>query len=80
MTIRTWPYNSSERLAIAGFRCRGPIQCPICGDEIVIYQRTGQMPVFLDPETFQPHLAAPQHADPPWHPAVDGKSAAAGER
>jgi hypothetical protein len=73
-----WPYQSSEALAIAGYKCRGPIACPICGVEIVIYQIPGQMPVFLDPERYFPHLVDPQHADPPWRPPVDGKSAAAG--
>ncbi len=78
--MSNWPYRTSESLAIAGLKCRGPIVCPLCGAEIVIYQIPGQMPVFLDPEKFFPHLVDPQHADPPWQPPVDGKSAAAGDR
>lgn len=73
-----WPYRSSEALATAGYKCRGLIVCPRCGTEIVVYQITGQMPVFLDPVQFVPHLAEPQHADPPWHAAPDGKLASAG--
>lgn len=78
MSIRI--HRSSESLALAGYKCRGPIACPICGSEIVIYQIPGQMPEFLDPETFAPHLMAAQHADTAWHPSVDGKTAATGER
>jgi hypothetical protein len=77
-TVNPWPHKSSEDLARAGYKCRGPILCPLCGRELVIYQIPERMPVFLHPLTFQPHLAGAVHADAPAVP-IDGKSAAAGE-
>ena len=75
---RTWQYRSHEDLLRAGFRSRGPIKCPFCAAELLIYQVPGEMPVFLDPETYVPHLD-PQHADPIESP-MDRKSAATGDR
>jgi hypothetical protein len=75
---RGWPHKSDEDLARAGFKSRGTMKCPFCYALVNIYQVPGEMPVFLDPESYYPHLD-PQHADPPEMP-VDGKSAAAGER
>jgi hypothetical protein len=69
-----WLHRSAEDLARAGFRSRGLVPCPLCCVEIEIYQVPGQMPVFLDPATYTPHLATPQH----WYPPVDHKTAAAG--
>jgi len=51
-----WPYTSHEGLIEAGFISRGRITCPICRAEIGIYQISNTMPVFLDVDTFQPHL------------------------
>lgn len=77
--MQPWPYKSSEDLAVAGYKCRGPIVCPHCGAAMVIYQIPGLIPVFLDPEKYFPHLENPQHADPP-HVPMDGKTAATGDR
>jgi hypothetical protein len=81
----SWPYKTTADLLHAEFRFRGRVPCPKCGALIDIYQQLDQMPVFVDPETAYPHLALiPERMDPPWQPdpdhAIDGKSAAAGDR
>lgn len=78
MTVSTWPFKSAEDLKRAGYRTRGYILCPECGESIVIYQQLDKMPVFLDPETFKPHLW-PAHTDPP-APPMDRKTASTGEK
>jgi hypothetical protein len=81
IAVAQWTHRTSDDLRRAGFRSRGRIACPDCGAPIEIYQQLNQMPVFLDPETYYPHLElVPHHMDPPWQPPVDGKSAAAGDR
>jgi hypothetical protein len=75
----TWPYRSHNALIEAGFRHRGRIPCPVCRCTIVIYQIPSTMPVFLDPQTFAPHLDF-RHDDALPVDYADGKSAAAGDR
>ena len=75
--MTAWPAKSQQDLVDAGFKFRGFVPCPACGGNIAIWQKPDLFPVFLDPETFWPHLDRFKHADPP---EVDHKMAAAGEK
>lgn len=85
-----WKLDSPEKLAEAGYRRCTTTHCPLCARNLVIYMRGLEFPVFLNSETFFPHLAvnpertAIEHAPsdlPPWQrPKPDLKSRAAGER
>lgn len=74
-----WPYKSERDLVDAGYKLRGPVACPLCGRSVAMWFRPSEAPVFVDPETLQPHLAYRhiygeiQTDDP-----ADGKTAAAG--
>lgn len=72
-----WPYKTSEDLARANFKCRGQVKCPHCDVQVWIYQQCDQMPVFLNPWDYYPHLVAIHNEEAPT-PPIDGKSAAAG--
>lgn len=74
-----WPYRSHNALMEAGFKSRGLVPCPLCRRDIAIYQIPGTMPVFLDPESFLPHLDFQHDHGLPLE-YVDQKSAAAGDR
>jgi len=75
--MTNWSYKSQQDLVDAGFKFRGLVPCPVCSTLISIFQQPDAFPVFLDLKTFCPHLDRYKHADPP---AVDHKSAAAGEK
>lgn len=85
-----WHFDTPGKLAEAGYRRCATTNCPLCGRNLVIYMREHEFPVFLNSETFFPHLVvnegrtAIEHASddrPPWNrPSVDSKSRAAGER
>lgn len=77
------PFRSHEQALKLGFRYRGHVPCPVCGSSIGIYQQPDCYPLFVDTETFWPHVLAvhnevkPMPAPPA--PPIDRKSAAAGE-
>ena len=72
-----WTYRSERELVEAGYMLRGPAPCPVCGKTVEMWFRSGEIPVFLDPETLWPH-AELRHADPPPDEPIDGKTAGAG--
>lgn len=75
----SWPYKSHEDLLDASFRCRGTVKCPLCKEAVSIYQRVNEMPIFVNVETYRPHLDwIHTGTDANGAPPVDGKSAAAG--
>jgi hypothetical protein len=75
-----WPHKSTDDLALAGYKCRGPVKCPTCGDMLWIYQIPGELPVYLNSYDYWPHLVTTHNEEAPPARALDGKSAAAGER
>jgi hypothetical protein len=78
--VNPWPYKTSTELAEAGYVFRDRIRCPLCRAPLDIYQRAGEMPVFIDQEAYTLHLSPPVHAEQPPAPPISGKDAAAGER
>lgn len=84
-----WKHDSHEKLVTAGFRRCASTYCPLCARALLIYQHGTDFPVFLNSETFMPHLevshieplldmTAEQRAATPT--PVDWKRRASGER
>ena len=74
-----WPYKQHEDLLAAGYRCRGTVKCPLCDNAVSIYQQLEKMPVFVNIDTYRPHLEwIHTGTDENGAAPVDGKSAAAG--
>jgi hypothetical protein len=73
-----WPYKTSQSLAEAGYKCRGSVPCPHCDVLVDIYQIPDQMPVFLNPWDYYPHLVTLHNEEAPSAAPATGKDAAAG--
>lgn len=74
----SWPYKRHEDLLDAGFRCRGTVKCPLCDNAVGIYQKPNEMPVFVNVETYRPHLEWIHTGSDGNGEPIDNKTAAAG--
>jgi hypothetical protein len=87
-----WPYHSHEDLVDAGYLLRTKCRCGArgCGLMVLVYGLVNEMPVGVDPVTFQPHItvcgnpervaAQIREEDARRKPAKDGKSSGAGDK